>query len=118
MKKTKYGDYQKRIRFKMFSNYDIYVVFTNDIAKSRKARYGTAGLAEGANGLHTQGIGGKAHLFFLIANSSPQIIAHECYHAIYGMLVGWMEAGDAGNEVYAYLVGWLVGQVHKFKEAL
>jgi hypothetical protein len=47
IKKTKFGDYERVVKFPVIVNYFVHVVFTENIARSRKGRYGTEGAAEG-----------------------------------------------------------------------
>ena len=72
MKQTRYGDYERNIRFDVWSNYGVYVVFTHDIGMSRTARYGSEGKAESAQALHTSSEDGVSHLFFLIGDAPPR----------------------------------------------
>ena len=112
LKKTKYNDYEKDITFPVFVGYRVHVVFTDDLRKSRIARYGDKGLSEDAAALHCVAKNGNAHLFFDLSKVSTCIIAHESWHAVRRMLE-WAGA-ELDNEVVAYHLGYIVGLVFDF----
>lgn len=118
MKQTKFGDYERKVVFPVWSNYTIHIVFTTNIAESRKARYGSAGESDGARALHSSAQGGHSHLFFRIGDTPVQVIAHEAWHAVRCMLVDFGGVTVMENEVTAYHLGYLVGEVARFKNAL
>jgi hypothetical protein len=115
MKTTKHGDYEMVVRFEPWSAFKVYVIFTDDLAKARVARYGSAGVAaeEGTAALFTRGNGGYGHLF-LHPDSCARIIAHECWHAVWWMFK-WAGVADWDNETCAYHLGYLVGKVSEFQ---
>ena len=117
MKKTKRGDYERTVTFPMFKGYTIHIVFTDDISRSRKMRYGTEGNSRDAAAMHSSAVGGHAHLFYPLP-SDVEIIAHEAYHAIYCMLTDWCGEPEMPNEIAAYLVGYLVGKIVDFQYEL
>ena len=115
MKKTRHGDFEKVIRFSVWSNYDVHVIFTEDIVKSRMGRYGTAGAAgSGQTGaLHSSTVDGHSHLFYK-PTASAEIITHEAFHAIWAMF-NWTGVKDWDNETTAYHLGYLVGRITTFQ---
>jgi hypothetical protein len=115
VKKNKHGDYRKTICFPAFSRYKMHVVFTDDIARSKQARYGNPTGCEGAEAIHIPNEGGSSHLFFRM-NAGPRIIAHEAWHAVRSLLL-WAGAG-LDNEVVAYHLGYVVEETHKFLNSL
>lgn len=117
-KLTKHGDYERVVKFDAWAGYTVHVVFTNNIPLSRKARYGTIGLSEDAHALHSAAKGGHAHLFFKLGNSPTGVIAHECWHAIFYMMVDWAGVKDMDNETTAYHLGHLVQEVADFRNTL
>lgn len=117
MKTTRFGDYERIVRFEVWSDYDVRIVFTHDIGQSRKARFGDEGAAESAQALHTSAEGGTSFLFFLIGNAPPRVIVHECWHAIFA-LYEWAGVKQFDNEVTAYHIGWLAGEVFAFRNDL
>jgi hypothetical protein len=112
MKKTKHNDYEKDIIFPVFVGYRVHIVFTDDIRKSRIARYGNDGLSEDAAALHCTAQKGNAHLIFDTVKATPSILVHECWHAVHGLLE-WAGA-DFDNEVVAYHLGYLFQFVFDF----
>ena len=112
LRKTKHGDYEKDIIFPVFVGYRIHVVFTDDLRKSRIARYGDEGLSEEAAAMHCIAKNGNAHLIFNTEKANPGILAHESWHAIRGMLE-WAGA-ELDNEVVAYHLGYLFQHVFDF----
>ena len=118
MKKTRFGDYERKVTFACWANYDVHVVFTESIPLSRKARYGTAGDSDGAGALHASAIGGRAHLFFKIGNCPTGVIAHESWHAICCLMTEWAGVKELDNEAVAYDLGYLVQKVADFRNDL
>jgi hypothetical protein len=115
VKRTKHGDYERVVKFPVWSGYQVHVIFTNDIAASRKARYGSAGASEGARALHSSAEGGHSHLFFRIGNSPAGVISHESWHAIRCMMVDFGGVTIMENEVTAYHLGYLTQEVVSFQ---
>ena len=115
MKRTRHGDFEKVIRFPVWSNYDVHVIFTDDIIKSRMGRYGTAGAAgSGQTGaMHSSTGDGHSHLFYKPA-ASAEIITHEAFHAIWQMFA-WSGVDRWDNETTAYHLGHLVGKITTFQ---
>ena len=115
MKKTKHNDYETCVKFDVWSEFKTYIIFTGDLAASRRRRYETAGAAgeEGTSALFTRGAGAYGHLFFRY-DASAEVIAHECWHAIHAMFA-WAGVKDWDNETVAYHLGYLVGRVSAFQ---
>jgi len=113
--KRKHEDFEKVVKFNVWSDYRVYIVFTDDLAKSRIARYETAGVASesGTAALFTRGAGGYGHLFFKM-DAAAGIIAHECVHAIWAMF-DWAGVKQWDNETLAYHLGYLVGEASEFQ---
>lgn len=113
--KTKHGDFEKRVTFNVWSDYKVYIVFTDDLASSRIARYETAGVAGefGTAALFTRRTGGYGHLFFH-KDACARVITHECVHAIW-TLFDWAGVKQWDNETLAYHLGYLVGEVSDFQ---
>jgi hypothetical protein len=118
MKKSKHGDYERVVTFPVWSNYKVHVIFTDNIAESRIARYGDSGLAEGANALHCCAKDGHSHLLFKLGDCTIGVVAHECWHAIRCMLVDWAGVEIMENELTAYHLGYLVDKVSEFRNDL
>lgn len=111
IKKTKHGDYERIVKFPVLANYFVHVVFTDNIGRSRKARYGTEGASEGAAALSSVAVNGHGHLFFKRENSVG-ILAHEAWHAVFRMFE-WVGAG-LDNEMVAYHLAYLVDHICSF----
>lgn len=118
IKRTKHDDYERVIQFPIYSYYRLHIVFTEDIARSRKARYGQMGLSEDATALHTSANGGHAHLFFLIGNCPTGVIAHESWHAVHCMFINWVGAKEMDNEIIAYHIGYITQEIANFRNDL
>ena len=112
IRKTKFEDFEHIVKFPVLSNYFVHVVFTDNIARSRKGRYGSEGSAEGAAALSSVAVGGHGHLFFKRDNSDG-IIAHEAWHAVFSMFE-WAGA-ELDNEMVAYHLSYLVDRIASFK---
>jgi hypothetical protein len=117
VKKGRYG-YRKTIKFEVFSK-GVVVAFVNDLTEYAKAifdnppdMYDTAA----ATMKNTPDTGNRMIIFKLVTIWKPyelaDQIAHESYHAIVGMLkhLGM----ELENEVVAYHLGHLVGEITKF----
>src|SRR5208282_5398543 len=113
--KRKYKDFEKIIKFDIWSDFKVHVVFTTDLAQSRIERYDSAGAAADSStaALFTRGAGGYGHIFFKPA-ACAQVIAHECCHAIWYMFE-WAGVEKWDNETLAYHLGYLVGRVTDFQ---
>ena len=114
-KNKAFKDYQAVAKFDVWSDFKIYIVFTEDLAKSRIRRYETAGLAADSStaALFTRGAGGYGLLFFK-PDASAEVIAHECCHAVWYMF-DWAGVKKWDNETLAYHLGYLVGLVSLFQ---
>ncbi len=113
IKMIKDGDFEKTVIFSVFSNYRVHIVITDNLARSRKARYGTEGKSEGAVALSSSSVDGHSHIF-MKEDASAEIIAHESFHIIYRMFE-YIGADKMDNEIWAYHLGWLVGKVSEFQ---
>lgn len=115
MKKTRFGDFRRTLVFPAFSRYKLHIVFTDDIGRSKKHRYGNDNHCEGAEAIHIPNEGGSSHIIFRYT-AGARIIAHESWHAVRSLLL-WAGA-DLDNEVVAYHLGYVVEEVHKFLVAV
>jgi hypothetical protein len=117
IKKTRYGDYERVLRFPVFAGYQVHIIFTEDIGESRRKRYGSRGGSDGAGALHSSAEGGHSHLFYRVGvgNCNAGTIAHEAWHAVRAMLVDFSGVTIMENEVTAYHIGYLVQAVVNFQ---
>jgi hypothetical protein len=114
IKKTRYDDYERTLCFDVWSGYTVHVVFTENIGMSRFARYGSYGAADNAGALHCSAERGHSHLFFKLGYPLAGTVAHECWHAVYSMMMDWAGVRDLDNETIAYHLGHLVQFVSNF----
>jgi hypothetical protein len=115
MKKTRFGDYETRIKFPMYSNYTMFVVFTDNMVQSRMQRYGSAGAAgECDTNAMVSTCDEGCHIFFR-THARTGVIAHESFHAISKML-NWIGVKNADEEVIAYTLTYVVDAVAVFQQ--
>lgn len=106
----------------MFSNYLIAVVFTDDIGLSRRKRDDEIGHSlDGprCTALHSYNDktdDGIAWLFFA-RDVTPGVVAHEATHAV-SRLLEYLGVTNYDQEIFAYLVEYIVEQVWKFKQEM
>jgi hypothetical protein len=120
IKKTKHGDYQTRVSFPVFSDYDVLIVFTEDFQKSWDARFASTVVTSAetqAFHWHHKPNDGHSRLFFKVGNCPSGVIAHECWHCVRTMLSEWIRCG-LEDEVVAYHLDYLVQAVTDFRNQL
>ena len=112
MRLTRYGDYEKRILFPVFSNFQVRFVFTTDFKKSYEERYQRTldKSLEFVGGFHAGTKSGCSHIFLKIGNAPSGTIAHEVVHAVWQLLLGWAGVEKLDEEIVAYHVGYLVSE--------
>ena len=117
MRKTKYGDYAKWLRFEVFSRYAIRLIFSSDLKKSAMGRLGHMPSDEFADAFvfHVKDHGQS--YIFLPLKVSEGVVAHEAWHIIHRVL-NFAGVEEFDNEVVAYHLGWLVEQIYKFKNQI
>jgi hypothetical protein len=118
LKLSKFGDYEKIITLPVFSKYRVHIVFTDDVQKSAKERYGSSRKLDNCDGAHHYDDLGHSHLFYkpdLCINT----LVHEAFHAVYALLYDWAGMDKLDEEVIAYHLGYITEQVENFhKEVL
>jgi hypothetical protein len=106
------------ISFPVFSNYQIYVEITKDIAAALKKYDETRNVlweenddSDAAVSIHVKNRG--LSFIFLQSNATPGTIAHEALHAVTRMMnyVGV----DDDSETRSYHLGYVVDKIHKLK---
>lgn len=108
------------IEFPVFSNYIVHVEVTKDIKKAMQKYPSTQPVCncdgskmEGDNDAVTVHVSNENFSFiFLHPNCSVGTIAHECWHAVKGMME-YMGV-ELDSETVAYHLGYLVDKVFKF----
>ncbi len=113
MKPTRFGDYEKVVRFPVFCNYRVHVVVTDDVQKSHSERKcGDDNDHAGVEALFcTNGKGPESYIFFQ-REASAGTIAHESWHAVRRMLLDI--GSELDNEVVAYHHDYLVDAAFHF----
>jgi|GEM_PF-1724323 hypothetical protein len=128
VKRTKFNDYEYRIKFPVFMNYTIHVVVCDSLSKAISERY---------KGCHPEiehilartmiAASPDTHMFFKTESifkpyELANVIAHESVHALRHMFeyvrVGRTEEGDFSfdNETEAYHLGYTVERATRFFE--
>ncbi len=110
--KTRHGDYEKSVHFTVWSDFEVHVVFSNDLNASKRARYHCDGPGN-ASAFFTRGEGGHGHIFYKM-DVAAETIAHEAWHAIHYMFE-WAGVTEFDNETCAYHLGYLVGMISAFQ---
>jgi len=113
-KLTKYGDLELTVKFPVFSNYKMFVVFSADLCASRLNRYGDAGAGGELETAAFVSICSEGCHIFLKPSAGGGLIAHESFHAIRAMFL-WAGVEDFDNEIVAYHLGYLVDKIVKFQ---
>jgi hypothetical protein len=101
-----------RITFPVFNGYEVRVIQARDVAATgRRLR---EELIDAEAAFITKEEEGQYGIGWLVLglNPKPEIVAHECSHAIAALLK--YAGAVADEEVFAYHLGYLVGRVHKF----
>lgn len=120
MKKTKHGDYERKVILPIWARFHFYVVFTDDFKKSYESRYGGNQDFSKTGAFHKYTRTGASHVFFKIGDCKTGTIAHECYHAAIAMLDRWagVNPDKLDEELVAYHLDYFVQQVTDFKNKL
>lgn len=114
MKKTKYGDWEKIITFPIYSEFQVHMIFTEDVDDSYLNRYGVPRNGTvGCDALVKTAVGGHCHMFFT-HGVSVGTMAHEAWHVVYSMF-NYVGADIDDNENAAYHLGYIVDAVYEFE---
>jgi hypothetical protein len=110
----KFKEKRKKLYLEIFDHH-IEMIFSNDTCRTFHKQ---AAKDEWTNDQHDPFIamhicfGNKSTLIFPY-DATPDVIAHECFHIVFGLFV---EIGaEFNNEIMAYLLGYLVLEAHKLK---
>jgi hypothetical protein len=119
MKLSKFGDYEKRVVLPAWSNFNFYIVFTDDFKRSYEKRFGPTQIDFFKTGaFHKFTKTGASHVFFKIGDCRTGTVAHECYHAVMAMLERWADVKDHDEEVVAYHLDYFCQVVANFRNNL
>lgn len=117
MRLSKHGDYERAVKFHVYG-FVVYVVFSDDLAKSVAPRYPAIKVASSYHALCCRTANSpEMHMFFKLGDAPAGAIAHESWHAVRYILDDWT-GGCLDNEVVAYHLGYLVDVVTGFKNKL
>jgi hypothetical protein len=121
MKNSKFKERVGWIRFPILANFTVNVVITTDMQLSINRRNGILSpCTVGKNALGStwkHGVGGVIFIFLhkdVGKNVEPSTIAHECFHAVRTLMSNI--GAEVEDELWAYHLGYLVGEVHKLLE--
>lgn len=105
-------EHSSKLSFPAFE-YDVHIVFSSDVVASRIKRDDILGKYDAgpAGGLHSYTPDGSYSYLFISPDALPSTIAHEAWHCIRRMMVHC--GAELENEVVAYHLGYLVGEIHK-----
>ncbi len=100
------------IRFHAF-DYNVRVIFSTDVVRSRIARDKILGKYDGVrcSAMHCWNPSQAISYLFLPHKVPPATVAHEAWHAVRRMLR--FCGAELDNEVVAYHLGYLVGEIHR-----
>ena len=116
-KLSKHRDYERRVNFHVFG-FVVYVVFTEDIARSVNARYPDIDMQPTFDAIHCREKGNPySHIFLRLGHCRPGTVAHESWHAIRYLLENWV-GSNLDNETVAYHLGYLVDCAMSFRNDL
>lgn len=108
-------EFHSTIRIPMYE-YDVHIIITDSIGQSRKARDKEVGHAYDAaafvGGLHSYREGDGQSFIFLYPKTAPIVYVHEVYHVVC-TIFRYIGAGPVDEEVFAYHLAWLSGEVEK-----
>jgi hypothetical protein len=112
---TKFRERCHELNFEAF-DYRVRIIFTSNVVGSRTKRDSLLGRYDGASALAMHDyVPDKAQSYlFLPLDAAASTIAHECWHVVRRMLA--LCGAGLDNEVVAYHLGHLVGEVHKFQK--
>jgi hypothetical protein len=103
-------------RLPIFDAANIWIIATDDIQASRRAREGVLGSIDSSQytGLCSWDNRGKFFLFFTIKCLDHSLIAHEVFHLTHRILE-YCEASyhPQHSEAHAHLCGWLTNVVYQ-----
>ena len=114
-KPTEYGDYATWVSFDVMANYQVRLIFTNDLVKSATARIAAPSPDGDAFCYHVKG-DGRSYIF-LKFDSDESTVAHECWHIVHRVLT-YCGVQDMDDEIVAYHLDHMVEKVYQFKNAI
>lgn len=113
---TKFGDYAKWVTFEVMANFQVRVVFSDDLFKSAKARLGSIPDESADAFVYHVKDEGKSYIF-LPMDASENVVVHECWHIV-RRVFRWCHVADLDDEIVAYHLDHLVEKVYEFKNTI
>jgi hypothetical protein len=119
LKLSKFGDYEMLTILPAWSNFNFYVVFTDDFKQSYEKRFGPTTIDFFKTGaFHKFTRTGASHVFFTVSHCDMGTVAHECYHAVIAMLERWADVKELDEELVAYHLDYFVRLTTGFRNRL
>ena len=119
MKRTQYGDYATWVTFEVMANYQVRIIFSENLMKSAKARgvYSTSDNFDNADAFvsHLKNTG--MSYMFLPLDITEHGVAHEAWHVVYRMM-HYINVNDLDDEIIAYHLDHLVEKIYRFKNKI
>jgi hypothetical protein len=105
--------FRHKLRFPVFGNYPVKIVFCDDIHKEAKRAKHVLPSDDGSEEAYTAINSSGCTCVF---NHTPdaETVAHEAYHAIVALLK--FSGASAEEELVAYHLGYLVSRITKWRE--
>jgi hypothetical protein len=113
---TEHGDYATWISFEVLANFQVRLIFTNDLRKSAKTRINHEPSATADAFCFHEDDTGRSYMFLQL-DATESIIVHECWHVI-SRVFRYCGVKDYDDELTAYHLDHLVEKVFEFKKAI
>jgi hypothetical protein len=114
-KLTPYNDYATWVAFDVMANFQVRLIFSDDLRRSAIARLGSPPDIFGDGFVFNVKGEGRSYLF-LKSDADEAVVAHECWHIVF-RIMEWCGA-ELDNETVAYHLDHLVEKVYAFKKSI
>ena len=114
---TQYGDWATWVTFDVLADYQVRLIFTNDLMKSAHERLGSTPDAGVTDGFVFNCKGKGLSYLFLRLDAPENSVAHESWHIVHRMFE-WCGVRDYDDEIVAYHIDHMVEKVYEFKQAV
>lgn len=115
-KKTQYGDYATWVSFDVLANFQVRLIFTDDLMRSAQERIGSTPDGEADAFCYHVKDAGRSYIF-LPLDAPESTVAHEAWHIVY-RIMNYIGVKDLDDEIVAYHLDHLIEQIYKFKKAI
>ena len=116
MRKTQYGDYATWVTFEVMANYQVRIIFTENITKSAKSR-GVPFPSDNADAFVSHLTNTGMSYMLLPFDITEHGVAHEAWHVIYRMM-HYVNVKDLDDEIVAYHLDHLIEKIYMFKNKI